>query len=465
MAKADSKYIVIADDEPLTRKSLYEILKYQGYRVAITANGLEALELISQDPPDILISDLKMPDIDGLTLLRKVKAGFPGVEVVLMTAYGSIDSAVEAMKEGAFDYVTKPILDSEIKIVIERIFEQKNIINENIRLKEQLTKVNRSQFHSIIGANATMQKIYNLIESVASTSATVLIEGESGTGKRVVAQAIHACDEYRRDKPFIEVSCGALPENLLESELFGHVKGSFTGAIKDREGRFQAADGGTIFLDEIDTFSPKLQVKLLRVLQEGEFEIVGDTATVKVDVRVIAATNQSLKKCISDGTFREDLYYRLNVIPLTLPPLRQRRDDIPLLIEHFLRKSLSKIKKQITCSLSPAAVEALARYGWPGNVRELENVIERLVILRKDSENIGIEDIPDHIKKENFGCSGNDPEALSLKDALKLSEKEIVERALKQSHGNRKKAAEFLAINRTTLYNKMKEYGLLEGDE
>jgi DNA-binding NtrC family response regulator len=460
----NNKYIVIADDEPLTRKSLYEILKYQGYRVVMTANGQEALEVISKDPPDILISDLKMPKIDGLTLLRSVKKDFPSVSIVLMTAYGSINSAVEAMKEGAFDYVTKPILDSEIKIVIERIFEQKRLLDENSMLKDRLTQISRNRFHSIIGGNSMMQKLYHLIESVASTNATVLIEGESGTGKRVVAQAIHSSDSNRKDKPFVEVSCGALPENLLESELFGHVKGSFTGAIKDRMGRFQAADGGTIFLDEIDTFSPKLQVKLLRVLQEGEFEIVGDTTTIKVDVRVIAATNQHLKKCISEGTFREDLYYRLNVIPLVLPPLRERRDDIPLLIEHFLEKSIKKMKNKEGCSIMPAVVFALSQYNWPGNVRELENVIERIVILCKEPR-IAVDDLPDYIKNVNGQSPEKTLESLSLKSALKSSEKDIVERALRQFNGNRKKAAEFLDINRTTLYNKMKEYGLLNGEE
>ncbi len=463
MDNINNKYIVIADDEPLIRKSLYEILKYQGYRVAMAANGQEALDIISKDPPDILISDLKMPKIDGLTLLRRIKKDFEGVSVVIMTAYGSVGSAVQAMKEGAFDYVTKPILDSEIKIVIERIFEQKRLLDENSMLKSKLTEVSRSSFHSIIGANSRMQKIYNLIESVAPTNATVLIEGESGTGKRVVAHAVHSSDLNRKAKPFVEVSCGALPENLLESELFGHVKGSFTGAIRDRKGRFQVADGGTIFLDEIDTCSPNLQVKLLRVLQEGEFEVVGDTKTIKVDVRVIAATNQNLKKCISEGTFREDLYYRLNVIPIVLPSLRERRDDIPLLIEHFLEKSIKKIKNKEGYSISAAAISALSQYDWPGNVRELENVIERIVILCRDCE-ISVDDLPESMREVNGRLNKNGSESLSLKSALKFSEKEIVERALKQFNGNRKKAAEFLDINRTTLYNKMKEYGLLDGE-
>jgi len=456
----DNRHILIADDEPLTRKSLYEILRYQGYRVTMACDGQEALEYIKKDPPEIVLTDLKMPRCDGIALLRDIKQAFPHIAVILMTAYGSIDNAVEAMKEGAFDYVTKPILDNEIKIVIERFFEQKRLLCENAVLKQQLAERSRTHFHAIIGQTPKMQKIYNLIESVASTNATVLITGESGTGKRMVAHAIHRSDCNRKDKPFVEVSCGALPESLLESELFGHVRGSFTGAIKDRAGRFQAANGGTIFLDEIDTFSPKLQVKLLRVLQEGEFERVGDTVTQKVDARVVAATNQDLKKCIREGTFREDLYYRLHVIPIVLPPLRERYDDIPLLARHFLETGACRLQKPPTITIRPEALAVLKRYQWPGNVRELENVIERALILSK-GDAITIEDLPEHIQHLQTGFSADDScRNSSLKHALKSSEKEIIERTLRECNGNRKKAAELLAINRTTLYNKMKEYGL-----
>lgn len=458
----NNRRILIVDDEPLTRQSLCEILKIDGYKVSCAGDGEEACGILTEESPDIVITDLKMPRVDGLQLLRKIKEINPKIAVVLTTAYGTIENAVEAMKEGAFDYITKPIIDSEIRIVIHRILEQKEIIEENELLKKQLQESIRERFHDIIGHNSKMQKIYSLIETVAPTNATILIQGESGTGKRLVAQAVHFSDPHRKGKPFVEVSCGALPETLLESELFGHVKGSFTGAIKDRQGRFEAAHGGTMFLDEIDTFSPKLQVKLLRILQEGEFERVGDTSTVKVDVRVIAATNQDLKDLIKEGQFREDLYYRLNVIPVNIPPLRERKDDIPFLAEHFLQNSNQRAKGKEIKEVSSEVMDLFANYGWPGNVRELENVIERAVILCK-GKTIEKEDLPDFFHEvkikehQEAAVSGN----LPLKDAMRSSEKKIIEEALHKCGGNRRKAAEMLGINRTTLYNKMKEYNLL----
>ncbi|RKY33643.1 MAG: hypothetical protein DRP68_01705 [Candidatus Omnitrophota bacterium] len=456
------RHILIVDDEPLTRKSLYEILKFDGYKVSTASDGEQAWDLISRDPPDIVIADLKMPKIDGITLLKRIKETDSDIAVVLITAYGSIESAVEAMREGAFDYITKPILDNEIKIIIQRIFEQKKILEENRFLKKKLADTSRVKFYNIIGRNPKMQKIYNLIDAVASTNATVLIQGESGTGKRLIAHAIHYSDVNRRDKPFMEVSCGVLPESLLESELFGHVKGAFTTAIRDRQGRFEVADGGTVFLDEIDAFSPKLQVKLLRVLQEGEFERVGDTKTVKVDVRIIAATNQDLKKAIKEGTFREDLYYRLNVIPIYVPPLRERKDDIPLLVEHFLKKSTQRVKNKKVVDISKEAMDIFLEYDWPGNVRELENVIERAVILCK-KDRIEKDDLPDFLKeiKPCFPVSSSTKRKIApLKEALKSSEREIIENALRECGGNKKKAAQILGINRTTLYNKMRELGI-----
>ncbi len=456
----------MVDDEPLTRKSLYEILRHKRFTVFPAATGEEALELVRKEEPAVVITDLKMPGMTGIDLLRRIKNINPEIEVVLITGYGSVESAVEAMKEGAFDYITKPILDDEITLVLERIFEKKRIIEENRLLKECLDENQRGRFHNIIGQNLSMQRIYSLIETIAPTNASVLIQGESGTGKRLIAQAIHYSCPSRKDKPFMEVSCGALPETLLESELFGHVKGAFTSAIRDRQGRFEAADGGTIFLDEIDAFSPKLQVKLLRVLQEGEFERVGDTRTRKVDVRVIAATNQDLKKLIKDGLFREDLYYRLNVIPIYVPPLRERKDDLPLLIGHFLEKCSRKIRKNIT-DISDDAMELLSRYDWPGNVRELENIIERAVILCQGTK-ITRENLPESLVEEGEaqGARMKVPhkEYTSLKEALRISEREIIINTLRVCAGNRKKAAQVLGINRTTLYNKMREYGLLRGD-
>ena len=459
----DSKRILIVDDEPLTRKSLFEILKFDGYQVSMASNGQEALDGIADNGiPDVVISDLKMPEIDGLTLLRTLKSKYPDTAVVLMTAYGSIENAVEAMKEGAFDYVTKPIVDSEIKIVIQRIFKQRQLLEENKILRKKLAATTRCHFHSIIGQNIKMQKIYSLIETVAPTNATILIQGESGTGKRLVAHALHHSDKSRKENNFVEVSCGALPETLLESELFGHIKGSFTGAIRDRKGRFETADKGTIFLDEIDAFSLKLQVKLLRVLQDGEFEHVGSSETVRVDARVIAATNQDLRKCIDENSFREDLYYRLNVIPIDVPPLRERRDDIPSLVEHFLEKCLKKTKDKKIEGVSQEAMDALIAYDWPGNVRELENIIERSVILSK-VERIEIESFPDFLQSSGKSSALQKGKGdLSLKRALKTSEKEIILNALEESKGNRKKAAKVLGINRTTLYNKMRKYGLLD---
>ncbi|OQX79790.1 MAG: hypothetical protein B6D56_06335 [Candidatus Omnitrophica bacterium 4484_70.1] len=455
------RHILIADDEPLTRKSLLEILKFEGYKVSLASDGEEALRQIKENPPDVVIADLKMPKLDGIALLRKIKEYDSNIAVVLVTAYGTIETAVEAMKEGAFDYITKPIIDSEIKIVIQRILEQKELLEENKVLKERLKKEGRKQFYKMIGQNPKMQKIYNLIETVAPTNATVLIVGESGTGKRLIAHALHFYNPHRKDKPFVEVSCGALPENLLESELFGHIKGSFTGAIRDRQGRFEIASGGTIFLDEIDAFSPKLQVKLLRVLQEGEFERVGDTKTIKVDVRVIAATNQDLKKLIKEGLFREDLYYRLNVIPINVPPLRERKDDIPLLVEHFLKKSSQKLKEKMVRDVSPQVMELFFAYDWPGNIRELENVIERAVILCK-GERVEVEDLPEFFMELRGKDRDDEKRNFSLKEVVKDSEKEIIEKVLKECGGNRKKAAQILGINRTTLYNKLKAYGILK---
>lgn len=460
-----NKYILVVDDEPLTRESLCEILRIEGYKVNQASDGEEALELIKKNRPEIIVTDLKMPKVDGLTLLRKVKLKYPDIAVVLSTGYGSIETAVKAMKEGAFDYVTKPIIDNEIKIIIQRIYNQKLIIDENIELKQRLALNNRTTFHKIIGQNQGMQRIYNLIESVAPTNATVLIQGESGTGKRLIAHALHHSDDNRKDKPFVEVSCGALPENLLESELFGHVKGSFTSAVKDRKGRFETANGGTIFLDEIDAFSPQLQVKLLKVLQEGDFEMVGDSKTLHVDVRVIAATNQNLKKLIEQKLFREDLYYRLHVIPIDVPPLRERKDDIGLLVEYFLEEFSKKNKNRKFDKISEEAKNILFSYNWPGNVRELENIMERAMILCKGNS-IEKEDFPDFLQELQVPTSGlKQGKKLYLKEALKISEVAIIKDALNQCRGNRKKVSELLGINRTTLYNKMKEFKMLDFGE
>lgn len=471
----DNHHILIADDEPLTRQSLYEILKIDGYRVTTAKDGKEALELIEKLLPRIVISDMKMPGIDGLRLVKEIKNRGLEIPVILITGYGSIETAVEAMREGAFDYITKPIVDNEIRMVIQKIIKQQELIEENRFLRNRLKNTTRQRFHSIIGQNDKMQKIYALIEAVSDSNATILLQGESGTGKSLIAYAIHQSDPARKDKPFIEVSCGALPETLLETELFGHIRGAFTGAIKDRAGRFELADKGSILLDEIDTFSPNLQVKLLRILQNGEFERVGDAKTMKADVRVIAATNQDLHEAIKKGRFREDLYYRLNVISIHIPPLRERRDDIPLLAEYFLEKKseVSNNKNKKVTGISKEAMRALSEYDWPGNIRELENIIERSVILSKGNI-VGVQDLPEFLHKADThsseaGIPSSDttlscqaPNAKSLREALKNPEKQVIRDALEQAGWNRKEAAANLGINRTTLYNKMKTYDLLK---
>lgn len=452
--------ILIVDDEPLVRKSLYDALRGDGYIASMASDGEEAIQKIEKNGFDIVISDIKMPKLDGIGLLKKIKAGHSDIAVIIITGHGNIESAVEAMKTGAFDYVTKPIVDSEIKLILNKIKERNLLLAENASLRRKLADSVKSKFHNLVGRDPKMQKIYNMIEAVSDSKATVIIHGLSGTGKRLAAQAIHCQDKARNHKPFVEVSCGALPETLLESELFGHVKGAFTGAIRDRKGRFETADGGTIFLDEIDTFSPSLQVKLLRVLQEGEFERVGETKTVRVDVRIIAATNQNLEKLIKEGKFREDLYYRLNVISIELPDLKDRRDDIELLIGHFIDEHNSKRRpdKRIT-GISKEVMDILKNYDWPGNVRELENVIERAMVLTQCGE-IEKSVLSEEICKRYGLQKSSSRKNNTLKEFLEEPEKDVLVKTLEEVKGNKAKAASKLGINRTTLYNKLKKYGL-----
>lgn len=451
---------MVVDDEPLVRRSLSEFLTLEGYTVNSASNGREALTLLKGYTADVIITDIKMPELDGIQLLQQIKKYYPGTSVIFITGYGTIENAVEAMKEGAFDYITKPIIDNEIRIVLQRLIKQQQLLEENIRLKEEIsTQASKDHFLDIVGKDEKMQKIYTLIEAIATTRSTVLIHGESGTGKHLIAHAIHKFNELERGKPFIEVSCGALTETLLESELFGHVKGAFTGSIKDKAGRFELADGGTIFLDEIDAFSPNLQVKLLRVLQEGEFERVGESETKKVDVRVIAATNQNLQELIAKGAFRKDLYYRLNIISIEVPPLRERKVDIPLLINDFLSKHAKRISKKIE-GLSNKSLSILLNYNWPGNIRELENVIERAVVLTKGSV-IVPDDLPEFLSNPKHPVIADDS-SHKLKDALKFPEKDLILKALDSVDWNRNEAANVLGINRTTLYKKMLIYGLLK---
>jgi len=454
--------ILIVDDDSLVRRSLCEVLSFEGYGCSSVENGSEALNRLKETEYDIVISDMKMPRMSGLDLLRAVRADHPAVRVIMVTGFGSIDTAVAAMRLGAVDYITKPIIDDEIKMVIGRIAQEKKLAEENVYLRTKVADSQRQNCCDIIGKSVKMQKIYDLIGIVAETPTTILIAGESGTGKRLVAHAVHHSAPNAATRPFVEVSCGALPETLLEGELFGHVKGAFTGAIKDRVGRFESAEGGTIFLDEIDHFTPALQVKLLRVLQDGEFERVGETKTRTANVRIVAATNQDLEKLIYEGKFRNDLYYRLNIIAIDLPPLRDRKEDISLLVEHFIEKHSKNLKKVIN-GIAEDALEKLLGYSWPGNVRELENVIERACVLTRTAM-IQLMDLPENVlnaaEKVSPAMIAAPSNGGSLKDALRDPERKLILDALDRSGWNKKEAAKALGINRTTLYKKMNQFGI-----
>ena len=451
--------MLIVDDEPLIRESLFEIFKIEGFRVQMASTAEEALILMEKNPVHIVITDLKLPNMSGLELLQQVKKDYEQAEVSVITGYGSIETAVEAMKIGAFEYITKPINDSEIKLIIANIVQKIRLIEENTALKGLIAKDRRQSFAGMIGSSERMQSVYNIIDSVASTNATILITGESGTGKGMVAKAVHQSDERRRKRPFVEISCGALSETLLESELFGHVKGAFTGAIKDKEGRFEYAKGGTIFLDEIDAFSPSLQVKLLKVLQDGLFERVGENVSRKADARIIVATNQQLTKLVDEGEFREDLYYRINVIAIQMPPLRDRRDDIKPLADHFL-EMFSRANNKTVKEMSDEVLALFKSYSWPGNIRELENAIEGAVIMAK-GDVIQLSDIPNSTKFEEEDGSKS-AEIKSLKQVTEQPERDHIISVLNDCNWNRNKAAAALGVNRTTLYNKMKKYNILD---
>ena len=455
--------ILIIDDDPLIRASLYEELCREGYTVFMANDGAEAIHSFEQNPCPIVITDLKIPKMDGLQLLQALRQKSPDVAIILMTGFGTIESAVAAMKQGASDYVVKPLADGEILHLIRRICRERTLSAENEELRQQLAASTPDHFQGMVGRHPSMRRVYSIIEAVASTKATVLIRGESGTGKGLVARAIHNCDANRKDKPFIEVSCGALPETMLESELFGHVRGSFTGAIRDRVGRFELAHEGTIFLDEIDTLTPALQVKLLRVLQNGQFERVGDTKTFQMDARVIVAMNRDPEAAVKAGTFREDLYYRLNVITLAVPPLREHKEDILLLVDHFLGLSAARLERKKP-AMTPAALDLLRTHDWPGNVRELENAIEQAVVFSRGKA-VTQEDLPERIRRSVMAqpspvlTHGSDA-ARTLRQNLSEPECQLIRNALDTAGWNCQKAAAALGINRATLYNKMKKYDI-----
>ncbi len=449
--QTSKEIIFVVDDEESLREYLSILLAKEGYVVRTFPGGEEALQALHEQTPALVLLDLKMPGMDGLEVLERIKQYDRDIQVIIMTAFGTIKSAVQAMQKGAFHYITKPFEVSELRIQIEKALEFRRLKNENIQLRRQL----RTPFENLIGKSPNFLKVLDLVQKVAPTDATVLIQGESGTGKELVARALHD-NSPRSSYPFVAINCGALPEDLLESELFGYVKGAFTGAVSDKEGLFRAAHRGTIFLDEIGEISPKLQVKLLRVLQEREIIPLGSTKPVKVDVRIIASTNRDLEKMVREGKFREDLFYRLNVITITLPPLRERKEDIPLLVHHFIQK-YSK-KNGIPPKRVPKEImDLFLAYPWPGNVRELENAIERALILSPGDE-ITWDALPPALlgarkQKEEIPIP---PPVLTLEEL----ERRYILRVLEETQWDKVKTAEILGINLSTVYRKLARYGI-----
>lgn len=447
--------ILIVDDEVDALELMEELFQKNGYETYTAKNGIEALNNLRTSDMDIMVSDIFMPEMDGMALLETVRKKYPDMAIIMITAHGTIETAVEAMKKGAKDYILKPLRLDEIVAKVETIAQLKTLIKENRYLKEKLAK--KYNFENIIGKNKKMQELFDLIRDIATTNSTVLIRGESGTGKELIANATHFNSE-RIDKPFVKVNCAVLAENLLESELFGHMKGSFTGAIRDKVGRFEMAHGGTIFLDEIGDISPNMQLKLLRVLAEGEFERVGGNETKKVDVRVIAATNRNLEEAMKNGHFRQDLYFRLNVIPIDVPPLRERKDDIPLLVTHFLDKFNADFKKNID-AVDDEAMKYLQSYEWFGNIRELENLMERAIVLNKTGV-LTVKDFPIFLSQTETEEEINIDADSDLAEIVDNFEKKIILKALRDNHFNKLRTAEKLGIHRSTFMSKLKKYGI-----
>lgn len=451
--------LLLVDDDRHLLQSMGRWLVDQGFSVYLADSCETAFHILAEQTIDLALVDLRLGHEDGFDVLHHCREKLPHVSVVLMTGYGTVDTAVEAIRSGAFDLLTKPLIDEELLMVIDRALNQQQVLEENTQLKAQLDT--KFGLDNIVGSHPQMKKTFEIVESVADTKATILITGESGTGKSLIARAIHRRSD-RRDKPFVEVACGALPENLLESELFGHVAGSFTGATGNKEGKFKQADGGTIFLDEIGTASPGLQVKLLRVLQEFQFEQVGGAETFTVNTRVVLATNEDLSKAVDEGRFRQDLYYRINVINLQLPSLADRNSDVPSLAEHFLAKVVEDTGKSIQGFDRPA-LAAMQNYRWPGNVRELQNVIERAVLLGKGPL-ITLQDLPGNVTAgaSEAATVVTSNSRQTLKEALEGPERQIILQVLRENGWNRNATADQLGINRTTLYKKMKKLGLEE---
>ncbi len=445
--------ILIIDDDTSLRRVLEYNLQEAGYAVATATSGEEGLRLFGEVEPALVITDMKMPGMDGMQVLKSIKERAPETLVIMITAFGTVDVAVEAMKAGAYDYITKPFNRDELRLTVAKALQFTGLAAENRRLKDELS--DRADFRTIVGASRQMERVFQVVRKVADTEASVLITGESGTGKELVARSIHA-NSSRRDAPFVAINCAAIPRDLLESELFGHVKGAFTGAVKDKTGRFQLADSGTLFLDEVGELPVELQPKLLRALQEKVVEPVGGTKPYRLDVRLVAATNLDMEKALADGSFREDLYYRLSVIPIHLPPLRERPEDISLLLRHFCTKHGSA-----QVAFDKPALAALTAYAWPGNVRELENTVERLLIMR-NGDTITLDELPDKIRSGNGSMPGPSaiinlpPEGYPLEQL----EHEVVVQALERNQWNQAAAARFLRIPRHTLIYRMDKYAI-----
>jgi DNA-binding NtrC family response regulator len=450
--------LLLVDDDRHVLDSMSDWLRGQGYDLEPTSGYVAALEQLRKKSFDLVLADVRLQDGDGFDLLEQCRRNWPAAQVVLMTGYGTADGAIEAIRAGAFDYITKPLIDNELLMTIERAISQRSVKQENDNLRAQLDR--RYGMDNIVGRDPRMLKVFEMIGSVADTRATLMITGESGTGKSMIARAIHRRSS-RAKGPFVEVACGALPETLLESELFGHVAGAFTGAAGEKMGKFLQADGGTIFLDEIGTASPAMQVKLLRVLQELKFEQVGGTKTFEVDVRVVLATNEDLSRAVAEGRFRQDLYYRVNVINIELPPLRSRVSDIPALAHSFLEQVREDSRRQVT-GFADDAMATLERYHWPGNVRELQNVVERAVLLGKGPV-ITMADLPNEVRGTGAVIMTGAAGQKTLKEALEGPERQIIREVLEANGWNRNATADQLGINRTTLYKKMTRLGLEDG--
>lgn len=457
--------ILIVEDNATMREAMVTIVERMGYSCDEAENGNIAIEKLNGGAYEFVVSDYKMEGKNGLVILQHIKQHSPNTEVMIITAYGTIELAVDAMKAGAIDFITKPFSHDEFQVKVQRIFqriyerkEMSRITEENAYLRQELNE--HFNYGDIIGQSEAMRNVYRTIEKVAATDSSVLIYGESGTGKELVARAIHKTSS-RKDKSFIRVNCGALAETLLESELFGHERGAFSGAVKRKKGRFELADGGSIFLDEIGDISPKMQLKLLRVLQEKEFERVGSEETIQVDVRVLAATNKNLAERVQQGAFREDLYYRLHIIPIYLPALRDRIDDIPILIDHFLEKIGTELNRK-SVSISREAVEKLTAYPWPGNVRELENVLERALVLC-EGDMISSEDLPvlNAVQSQSLPGDILDRFQMNLNNTLYAVEKQLLERAMEKAEGNKSRAAKLLGIKTNLLYYKLEKFGMI----